>query len=117
MTIPENPAILIRLISCDACMPTWVLIVEGPVILKSTTLTLTTIARVVEPDEAVTVTEKEPATAEVIVSIEDTDPPDNNVTAFGFTVATPPCVVERVTTPLKPFKLVRVKVVELEKPA
>ncbi len=116
-TVPENPAMLIRLMSCDACTPTWVLIDDGPVILKSTTLTLTTIVCIMDPEEAVTVTEKEPATADVIVRVEDTRPAEDNVMLLGLRLATPLCVEERVTTPLKPFTLVRVKVVELEESA
>jgi hypothetical protein len=90
------------------------LIEGGPSIRKSTTIAVIVMEWDNVPEVPVTVTVNEPATVEVIVSVERPDPPGVKVTLAGARLAAP-LVVARVTTPLKPLMLARVRVVELEK--
>ena len=70
-----------------------------------------------DPEVAETVTVNDPAEDEVIVKVEVPGPDGDRLTIVGLRLATPVLVVARVTAPLKLLTLVKVKVVELEKPA
>lgn len=116
LIVPENPLMLARVICDEVCTPACPCIEDGPLILKSTTLTVKMTACDSDPDTPVTVTVNVPAIAELTVSVEIPVPPELRLTLVGLRRAAV-FVVERVTAPLKLFMLVRVRPVLLEKPA
>ncbi len=121
LTVPENPATLVTVMTAVPCTPAWVLRETGcPSTRKSTTLTEMTTERERDPEEPVEVpvivNVKTPATAEVTVIVEVPVPPELRATLVGFGLAAE-FVDVRVTTPLKPFALDRVTEVVLDEPA
>jgi hypothetical protein len=114
--MPEKPPRLMMVTSDEAWIPAWLLIEETPLIRKSTTFTDTIIEWDREPEVPITEKEKDPATVEVTVSVEVPEPLGVKVTLVGFRFAALLDVV-RVTTPLKLLRLVRVRIVLLDKPA
>jgi hypothetical protein len=118
LTVPENPPILVRVMSSLTREPAWVEIEDWlVVILKSITVTDTATNRERDPAAAVTVTVNDPAEDEVIIRVEVPVPDGVRLTMVALRLATPLLDAARVTGPLKPLMLVKVKVVELEKPA
>ena len=83
---------------------------------KSTTLTVIGTEWDRDPEVAVTVTVKDPATIEVTVTVEIPDPPATKLTVPGIKFADG-LAATRVTKPMKPLILARVRVVVLEEPA
>jgi hypothetical protein len=116
LTVPENPPRLMMVTSDEAWIPAWVLIDDAPLSRKSTTFTDTIIEWEREPDVAITEKLKDPARVEVTVSVEVPEPLGAKVTPVGFRLAALLDVV-RVTTLLKLLRLVRVRMVLLDKPA
>jgi hypothetical protein len=118
LTVPENPPILVRVMSSLTREPAWVEIEDWlVVILKSITVTDTATNLERDPAAAVTVTVNDPAEDEVIIRVEVPVPDGVRLTMVALRLATPVLDAAIVTGPLKPLMLVKVKVVELEKPA
>jgi hypothetical protein len=88
----------------------------GPSIRKSTTVTVRVVEWDTDPEVAVTVTVNSPVAVELTVSVEVCEPPPVKLTLDGLRLAAL-FAVTRIITPLKLFRLDRVKVLFADDPA
>lgn len=116
LTLPEKPPSPETERTTVDCMPASTLAEGGPSIRKSTTVTVTVVEWNTDPEVAVTVTVKTPVTIELIVSVEVREAPAVKPTLDGLRIAAL-FVDARVITPVKLFRLDRVKVLLADDPA
>jgi hypothetical protein len=116
LIVPEKPPWLANVMSAAPWEPAWLFIKEGPLMLKSTTYTVTTTEWDVEPEVPTTLKVKDPAFDELTVNVTVPGPDGDKVTVRGFKLAAA-LLATRFTIPLKLLTLVNVRVVEFEEPA